>query len=62
MKKVGGMMYVNKVKKSGECLCTACKKALTPSTAFYYVDGCNCAITSNAPPYCRECYIEKYGG
>lgn len=54
-------MYVPKGRKSEECVCTACRKILTPSTAFYYVDGCNFAITASAPPYCRECYREKYG-
>lgn len=61
MKRIGNMMYVEKPKKAGKCNCTTCGKSLSPEMAYYYVDGCNCAITNNAPPYCKECYIEKYG-
>lgn len=62
MKKVGGMMYPkNKRQKSSKCTCTRCKKELTPATAFYYVDSCNCAITQNAPPFCYDCYLIEYG-
>ena len=63
MKKFGGMMYPeHKARKAQKNLqCNKCKKELTPATAYYYVDSCNCAITQNAPPYCRECYIEMYG-
>lgn len=62
MKKFNGMMYPQRKKQSLKKLtCFKCGKELTPSTAYYYVDGCNCAITDSAPPYCKPCYIEKYG-
>lgn len=63
MKRSGGMMYPrNKRQKAEKKLtCNNCGKELTPAIAYYYVDGCNCAITSNAPPHCKECYIKKYG-
>ena len=63
MKKYGCMMYPKHInKKATKCIiCKKCGKELTPATAFYYVDGCNCAITNNAPAYCRECYREVYG-
>ncbi len=62
MKKIGGMMYPKqKQRKTGQLQCNKCKKMLTPPTAFYYVDSCNCAITDNAPPHCKECYIATYG-
>lgn len=61
MKKVHGMMYPKKAKKNKNCTCTKCGKELTPATAYYYVDGCNCAITNSAPPYCKECYKVVYG-
>lgn len=62
MKKFGGMMYPKQKQTKTEALqCCKCKKQLTPSTAYYYVDSCNCAITSNAPPHCKECYVDAYG-
>lgn len=62
MKRSGGMMYPrNKRQKAEKLACKKCGKELTPATAYYYVDGCNCSITSNAPAHCKECYIEKYG-
>ena len=62
MKKIGGMMYPKQKRhKVNELQCYKCQKKLTPATAYYYVDSCNCAITDNAPPHCKECYIEKYG-
>jgi hypothetical protein len=62
MKKYRGMMYPkNKRRAATKCVCTTCGKELTPTTAFYYVDGCNCAITENAPPFCYDCYVLKYG-
>jgi hypothetical protein len=61
IKRNGNMLYV-KPKRSNykKCKCNKCGKELTPSTAYYYVDGCNCAITENAPPHCKECYIKTY--
>lgn len=61
-KQYGGMMYP-KFKPSKRTLlrCYKCKQELTPKTAYYYVDGCNCAITRNAPPFCKDCYIATYG-
>lgn len=63
MKKHGGMMYpVTKTTKAVKNLsCHKCGKELTPSTAFHYVDSCNCAITRNAPPFCLSCYKATYG-
>ncbi len=62
MKKHGGMMYPQITrKKETKCTCKKCGKELTPATAYYYVDSCNCAITNNAPAYCRECYKAVYG-
>lgn len=62
MKKYGGMMYpAHRPRKAGKLQCYKCKRELTPATAFYYVDSCNCAITNNAPPYCKDCYIATYG-
>lgn len=62
MKKYGGMMYPqHKSRTVKKLICAKCKKELTPETAFYYVDSCNCAITNNAPSFCRECYRETYG-
>ena len=61
MKRAQGMMYPKKAKKNGNCTCTKCGEKLTPATAYYYVDGCNCDITNNAPPYCKECYKAVYG-
>ena len=63
MKKIGGMMYPKQIKKPKikKYICYKCKKELTPATAYFYVDSCNCAITNNAPAYCKECYISVYG-
>lgn len=63
MKKHSGMMYPKptRVSKQQKYTCTKCGKELTPSTAFYYVDSCNFAITNSAKPYCQVCYIKTYG-
>lgn len=63
IKRTGKMIYVKPSKNSAlkKCNCSKCGKELTPSTAYYYVDGCNCAITDSAPPHCKECYIKTYG-
>ena len=61
MKRVNGMMYSKTKRKTAkEYICSMCGEKLTPSTAFFYVDGCNFAITENSPPLCRECYRKKY--
>ena len=56
-------IYYPKIKKekAKKYVCTKCGKVLTSATAFYYVDANNCAINDNAKPYCKECYILKYG-
>ena len=61
MKRSGYMMYP-KMKRAAQksVLCNRCGKALTPAEACYYVDGCNCAITNNAPAYCIDCYKAGY--
>lgn len=60
MKKNKGMMFPNKKNKvSNRLRCSKCGKELTPKTAYYYVDGCNCAITDNALPLCLECCENK---
>lgn len=41
-------------------ICSKCKQELLPKDAYFYVDGCNYAITDNALAYCRECYREVY--
>ena len=63
MRKFNGMMYVKhkRTKPIKKLTCHKCSKELTPDIAYYYVDGCNCAITDSAPPYCRECYKIVYG-
>lgn len=62
MKKIGGMMYPKKPRKTAnkKYKCKKCGKELTPATAYFYIDPCNCAITENAPPYCLECYKTVY--
>lgn len=62
MKRSGYMMYP-KLKRTAQkkLLCAKCGKPLTPETAYYYVDGCNCAITANAPAHCLDCYKAVYG-
>ena len=58
----GGMMYPKqKQHKAARLKCFKCGAELTPATAYHYVDSCNCAITNNAPPHCRDCYIATYG-
>lgn len=62
MKRVGDMMYPRRRKSTvKKYTCNKCGKELIPATAYFYVDGCNCAITDNAPAHCRECYISVYG-
>lgn len=62
MKRVNGMMYPRRrAPKTKKYTCNKCDKELTPSTAYFYVDACNCSITDNAPPYCIECYKLVYG-
>ena len=62
MKRVRGMMYPRRqTTKLKKYTCCKCGKELTPSTAYFYVDGCNCAITDNAQAHCKECYISVYG-
>lgn len=61
MKRVGHMMYPKARKTSMRLVpCKKCGKLLTPAQACYYVDGCNAAITANAPAYCIECYRTVY--
>ena len=43
-------------------VCTTCKKVLAPKEAYCYCDPNNEAITMHAAPYCKDCYIKKYGG
>jgi DNA-directed RNA polymerase subunit RPC12/RpoP len=63
MKKIRGMMYPKtKEHKTQSYKCARCNKELTPSTAYFYVDSCNCAITDNAPPHCYDCYKIVYKG
>lgn len=57
----GYMIPKIRATKIKNCICSKCKKELTPQTAYIYVDGNNCAITKNSPMLCKECYIEKYG-
>lgn len=62
VKRYGDMMYPKNGRRNNKkCTCVKCKKKLTPRTAYYYVDGCNAAITNNAPPYCEDCYRETFG-
>ena len=62
MKRVSNMMYPRRrTSKNKKYTCHNCGKELIPSTAYFYVDGCNCAITDNAPPYCKACYKLVYG-
>lgn len=57
----GYMIPKIKTTKAKKLVCSNCKKELTPQTAYFYVDGNNCAITNNSPTFCKECYIKKYG-
>lgn len=41
--------------------CKECGKDLCGKHAYLYVDESNISITNNSPPYCKECYIKKYG-
>ena len=62
MKKFNGYMAPRTRRKvKDKYICSACKKELTPSEAYFYCDADNYAITENAPPYCRECYRNVYG-
>lgn len=50
MRKVNGYMIpIGRKRRCGKVKCKRCGKQLTPAEACYYVDGCNCAITANAP-------------
>lgn len=62
MKKNNGMMFpkIGRASKTPKLVCCVCGKELTPSTAYYYVDESNYAITNSAPPHCYECGKEKY--
>lgn len=63
MKKSHGMMFPRtKRTAASTCKCTKCGKELTPAQAYYYVDGCNCAITQSAQPYCIYCYRQTFKG
>ena len=53
------MMYTKKPKKTKIVCCCVCGKKLKPNEAYYYVDGCNFAITNNAKPYCKDCKKER---
>lgn len=58
MRKVNGYMIpIGRKRRCGKVKCKRCGKQLTPAEACYYVDGCNCAITANAPAYCLDCYL-----
>lgn len=57
----GYMIPKIKTTKAKKLVCSNCEKELTPQTAYFYVDGNNCAITNNSPTFCKECYIKKYG-
>lgn len=60
MKRNGHMMYAkHKTAKYKTVCCCVCGKELTPDKAYYYVDGCNFAITNNAKPYCKDCKDKK---
>ena len=60
MKRNGHMMYAKqKTENHKTVCCCVCGKTLTPDKAYYYVDGCNFAITNNAKPYCKDCKDKK---
>lgn len=62
MKRFGYMMYTKAKKTSTKLVpCAKCGKLLTPAQACFYVDGCNCTITANAPAHCLDCYKAIYG-
>lgn len=62
MKRNGHMMYAkHKTANHKTVCCCVCGKQLTPDKAYYYVDGCNFAITNNAKPYCKDCKDKKEG-
>jgi hypothetical protein len=54
MKKVKGMMYTGKSKKLSN-VCSKCNKTCLPSDIYFYVDGCNFAITNNSKGICKDC-------
>lgn len=41
--------------------CSSCGDERFSDQIVYYVDGNNIAITKNSKPYCKECYVKKYG-
>ncbi len=62
MRKNNGYMIPKVKRKTADSyVCSGCGKTLSPRDAFFYVDSCNCAITDNSKPFCRECYRIKYG-
>lgn len=63
LKRNNGYMTPRSTKRSTpkSYSCARCGKELLPKDAYFYVDGCNFAITENAPAHCRECYKEVYG-
>lgn len=62
MKRINGYMIPRQKKKVADAyICFRCKKKLEPKDAYFYVDSCNCAITENSLPHCRECYRVEYG-
>lgn len=60
MKRNGYMMYAKNITTNIKNVCCCiCGKKLTLDKAYYYVDGCNFAITNNAKPYCKDCKDKK---
>ena len=56
MKKIATMMFPKYEKTKYKIVnCCVCGKPLTPSEAYYCVDGNNYAITNNSKPYCKDC-------
>lgn len=62
IKRINGYMTPRTKKAAPKSYtCALCGKQLEPKDAYFYVDGCNCAITDSALPYCIKCYADKYG-